>query len=416
MATWDHLDNPEQLVALVTSPTNIEIAQTIETLVVDVRAAMDRSGLRKPQEDLVDAIGAVETRYHDARKRVRRGGNQTDRLEQLFWRRAAVQLRAVGDAIAWHFLDFRRQWILLLGRNQHPGLMTDKPGFGDELASFQRHWDAGEASLLTGLTNCITSSDLLVAEGNVLTAFEIKRGGRFRADQTARLEQIVKQINTEPRVDGPTGPSWILESQVPMSTYWRHAGPVVARAKSEGVATWVPAPGVGVIFFAWARALELGREFEALVSAGQASARNLIGGDSDRIVIRSQDYPYRSNRVAPMTIYPISSEQASFLLTGQVSFTVELRVDALADALRAVGFSVESALPDNEGKLPPDIFRIRRGSGRGTVHRQIVEQLGIELMDLGAWATSLVETFAERRAPGRWAMYSCLANEADAWS
>lgn len=415
MATWDHLDDPRLLIPLIAHPANDAVARTIEAVTNQVRAASDASHFRRPQEELVSALSSAEGRYHQARRRVRRGGTEADRLEQLFWRRAVVQLRAAGDAIAWHFLNFRRQWILLLGRNQHPGLMTDKGGFAEEYESFSRHWNAEEPSLLTGLTNCITLADLLVAEGEALTAYEIKRGRAFRSEQTARLRRAVEQINIEPRVDGPSGSSWIVESSVPLLTYWRDAAPVIERAKGQGVATWVPAPGVAVIFFAWSRALEQGKDFETHLAAEQRSARDLIGGESDRIVIRSLDYPYRSNRVAPMTIFPIPSAAASLLVTGQVSFTVELRIDALANALRSVGFEVDVALGTGAGELPPDLLHVRRGNGRGTVHRPVVEQLGIELLDLDAWAASFSETFTKGRRPGRWGSYVCLADEGAAW-
>ncbi len=324
----------------------------------------------------------------------------------------------MGDGIAWRFLDYRRQWLLFLGRNQHPGIMSDKPGFADEWAAFQRHWDADEPTLLNALTNCITISDLLVTRGPVLLTLEVKRtGGRSRREQTDRVREVERQINVEPRIRLPATDSWVWESAVAFRSFWSTADEHIGAALERGCAAWVPTPGVAVMFTAWPVAMRLGRDaFEPLLNAQQELAHDLIRYHGTRVLVHSKDLPYRSSRVAPMSIYPIQPKHAAALVTGLVQFTVELYPDRLVDELRQHGLEPVSLLDDGPGGPIPDlIIEWQQGSRRVTVVRNSLEQLAFDLTDPTAWATAFVQQPAPPSST-RWASYTCLADEGAVWA
>jgi hypothetical protein len=317
-------------------------------------------------------------------------------------------------------LGCRRQWILMLGINQHPGLMSDKTGFDDEFQAFERHWAAGEPTLWTGLTNCITATDLLVRQDDILSAFEVKHSPKGkRREQTTRLQDLIRRINEDPREDFEDGPTWFQESQVPLASFWTEAEPHVRRAVDEGSASWVPTPGVAVMFNSWPTMARIGQEAgERIVAREQAAASEQVGYSRHRVLFHSKDLPYLFARTAPMTIFPVSPSSAAAFATNQILFTIELYIDRLIDDLRAVGANptnlLESAPP---GKLPAGILRwTRPDTLKITLNRAGLQQLAYELNDPTTWVRAFESTPLPPQKARRWNSYVCLANEADVWS
>ena len=421
MGAWDHLNEPRELLPLLTHPENETISGIVFQLLVELRATSGRQELRAVQEHLASALIDVEHRYGAARQQQKRTG--TDPFAALFWRRACVQLRAVGDAIAWRFLDFRRQWVLLHGRNPHPGIMSDKPGFDDEVAAFIGHWDAGEPTLFNALTNCITIGDLLIADGEMLTNMEVKRSpGRSRREQTARGRTLVHQINEEPVVNLPGGQVHVLESDIPLVSMWSGADRPIQRALHDGVAGWVPTPGVAVMFTSWPVLHALGEEAaEHAIEAARARIGEAVGYDSHRVPLSSGDLPYRavpiaSINVAPMSIYPIQPEHAAALITGRVVFVTEIFIDRIVDEIRAEGLAVENLLLDIPvGELPQTILRATLGRTRSSIHRNVLHQLAYELIDPTVWARAYASTLSPPGQSRQWGAHVCLSNEGAVW-
>jgi hypothetical protein len=239
MSVWDHLSDPEVFGRLMQHPNHRDVVRTLAGLLDELRSTSVRGDLRPVQERLVATLAEAESRYGAARRSVKRGHG--DPIDEMFWRRTCSQLRAVGDAIAWRFLDFRRRWIYLFGANQAPGLLTSKAGFDDEWRAFQARWENGEPTLLSGATNCIRLGDLLVAKGETFEAIEVKHDPkRFHGKQKRRLEELVRQVNDGAPVTGPGGRGWIVDSRVPYRTHWSRAQPQVERALHQGLASWVP--------------------------------------------------------------------------------------------------------------------------------------------------------------------------------
>lgn len=417
MGVWESLGDPEAEARLLIHPAHAALAAEITRLMHDVRQLDSRDGMREVQERLAGVLAEAERRYLEARKREKKGTG--DPVDVLFWRRALVRLRAIGDAIAWKFLAYRRQWLLLMGRNQHPGLMTGKAGFDDEWQFFQQHWEDGEPTVLTGLTNCVTIGDLLVARDDELWTIEVKRNAkRFGGAQWQRMELLKRQLSGEPRIDGKEGPSWVLEADVPFRTYWTEAEPHVRRAMESGVATWVPESGIGVMFIAVSAAAAAGREAsERLLKEEREAAAAVLGQATHRLVVHSYHFPYRSTRTAPFGILPIQPEFAASLLMGELHYVVEIRIERLLGALKEVGLEAVHVLPEEgaDGPIPRDIIRWRGPQGRGVIHGAAVEQLAVELLDPTAWAQGLAASVQPRGPERRWGSYVCLADEADVW-
>lgn len=417
MGVWDHLSDPEVLAQLVQHPNHAGVVRTLADLLEELRATSGRDELRMVQVKLVAALAEAERRYGAARRLMKRG--QGDPVDETFWRRTCVQLRTVGDAVAWRFLDYRRRWIYLFGANQAPGLLTAKIGFEDEWQAFQTHWTQGEPVLLTGATNCIRLGDLLVAKGDKLEAIEVKRDlRRFHGPQKRRLQDLERQVNEGAPVAGPGGPGWILESNVPYETHWRNAEPHIERALKDGFASWVPEEGVGVMFFAWRAAAFAGQEQAvALQSREQNKAAMAMGGGQHAIVIKSFNYPFLSRWSAPISIFPVSTEVASLLLTGELMATVEIRVEAMVEALRAEGLDAHNLLEGHgtDQPLPPRL--VMWATPRpGAVLKATMEQFGIELTVLTAWARALASAPQPDDPPPRWMGHLCLAEENAVWA
>lgn len=417
MGVWDSLGDPATEARLLMHPAHVAVAGEIARLALRVREVADRAGSRVVQERLAGVLTSAESQYQEARRREKKGLDVG--VDVIFWRRTLFRLRALGDAIAWKFLAYRRQWILMMGRNQHPGLMTGKAGFETEWALFQEHWECGEPTILTALTNCVTIGDLLVAKDDELWTIEVKKDPkRFGGRQWDRMEMLKKQLSGEPRIDGEGGPSWVIESDVPFASWWTHAHDHVERALTQGVAVWVPAPGVAIMFTAVGAAIGAGRAgSEHLLKQEQEAAAAILGPATHQLVIHSFHVPYRWSRGAPFGVFPIEPAHAAMLLTGELNFKVEVRIERLLDELAGAGLEGLHILPEDGfgGPMPKDIIKWRGPAGRGTVHASALEQLGIELLDPAAWAQGLAAASLPPGPERRWGTYVCHANEGAVW-
>jgi hypothetical protein len=324
----------------------------------------------------------------------------------------------VGDAIAWRFIGYRRRWIYLFGANQDPGLLT-KDGFEEEWREFEGRWENGEPCLLTGLTNCIRLGDVFVAKGDILEAIEVKRDrAKFRGRQRRRLEQLVRQINDYEPVRGPGTPGWIIESPVQYATHWTTAQRQVDRAFQDGFASWVPEEGLGVMFSSW-RASAIAGKDRALAAQQREQERAAapMGDGVHTIQVKSFNYPFRSRFAAPLSIFPVSPETCAQLITGELLVTTEIRVEALVDALRRHGLDARNLVEGHPVDQPlPARLITWKGHRVGSVLRGAMEELGIELTVLDAWAEARAGIDRPVGAPPSFAGHLCLSGEEEAWA
>jgi len=210
----------------------------------------------------------------------------------------------------------------------HPGHLYGKAGTDVEWALFHEHWDAGEPTLLTGLTMSIRHGDLLVDKGSgVLMIIEAKKNlAKAKGPQKRRVAQLVEMLSKEARYEGPEGPSWIVESAVKLRTHWADAVPALEEAAREGVSAWVARPGLGVLFLAPIALSERGREEgQRALEGAQEALANRVGQltqNDHRILIHSAIWPYRAGPVAPLSILPIPTQLSARLVTGDIVFSI----------------------------------------------------------------------------------------------
>lgn len=418
MGVWDDLAKPETHVRLLLHPMQSAVRDTITRLIGELRDVTDISQLRSVQMHLLEALVEAERLYGEQSRLAKRG--EGDPIDLIFWRRAVSQLRTIGDGIAWRFLGYRRQWIFLMGQNEPPGMWSDKAGANAEWDLFNRHWDAGEPTLLTGLTACIRLGDLLVASETQLMVYEVKTDPkRFGGKQRRALEQLVRQVNAEPRISKPDGDTWILESEVSFSSYWSLASDELRRATNGGLATWVPTPGVALLITV-GRYTDM-RSPEAVaerLAAAQAEAAEKMGEVTRRIVTHTHIRPWSVARAAPPTIYPIDAELAALIVSGEMLMTIEVSVDQLVERLAAEGLRAEIVLPEEHSSLTSTDGVLRweaRDGGRGLLHAGVMNELALDLTDLSAWARA-VATAPSAPSGRRWGTYLCMADEGKIWA
>lgn len=419
MGVWDQLGDPAHHEALLRHPSHAALARYIADHLVEIRGSSGREGLRRPQESLFWTLIDAERRFQAAQKHFKKTGK--DEFEAQFWRSAVAQYRTLGDAIAWRFLACDRQQILLLGRNQHPGLMIGKAGTDDEWAKFNEHWDAGQPTLLTALTRCITATDLIVEiDRDTAKLVEVKRSPKSKdPKQEAALAEVVKTLTVEPCFEEGTRKACFLRSDVPMETHWPDAGEAVAQALTTGVATWVPNPGVSMLLLAPGRTNFGSRKAaEEHVMAMQAEANKLMAPRSHQLLGNSFELPYRMSRTAPLSMFPLPVEQTAMLVSGELLFASTIGLDYFVDALSAEGVLAEIALPDKHGELGLDsvVLRFRTAAGSGFLRSGLAQSLGFELVKPQNWAQAIATAPAPPGAPKVWAAELCMANEAAAWS
>lgn len=419
MGVWDQLGDPAHHEALLRHPAHSSLARIIEELLGMIRATTDRHGLRKPQEELLGILLDAERRFQDAGKAWKK--TRKGEFEVHFWRAACAQLRTVGDAIAWRFLACDRQQILLLGRNPHPGLMHGKAGTDDEWTLFSQHWDAGEPTLLTGLTRCITATDLLVqvAEDSVRLV-EVKRNPKKKdSKQSSTLKEVFETLTIEPCFSIGNKKACFLRSDVPMATHWSDAEEAVAQAVAVGVSSWVPNPGVGLLFLVPANA-NFGSEeaAEAHLAKTQAAANERMAPRSHQLVGNSFELPYRVTKTAPLSMFPLPVHETAMLVSGELIFSSTIGLDYFVEQLASEGVEAEIVLPEEHGPLAGEsvVLRISTPAWKGSLRSGLAQSMGFELIRPETWAKAIATAPAPASAPRVWAAELCLADEANAWS
>lgn len=398
-------------------PRRPVVAGALVRLIEAVREVDEASATEQIQRDLLNHLASAEAEYGKAEK-ARRNRHETLDWDVEFWRRSAVQFRAVGDAVAWKFFGYRRKWLYFLGRNPSPGHVTSKAGIEEEFAQFNAAWATGHPAMLSGLTNCLTIGDLFVVEDDsaTLTVHEVKTGGRKPTKvQRERMERVVYQLMTDPRIDGGEHPVYIQESPVDLASYWSEAQPAIDRAHATGVACWSPRPGLAIRFTSMFGAVHNREKFGEVEAAEIASMRGVIGEEDHRIVVNMSATPYRAARTVPIPLLPVGADDAAQMLLGLLQVKIEVSVDSVVEALNGFGLDASVALEPGQslaGGVP--LVRWQRGSSRGSVNSHAIEALALELVPVERAIEAMVRQprLARERIIGS---YLCLANEGAVW-
>src|SRR5262245_3826132 len=108
MGVWDRIDDPEYLAHVLIHPRRPVVAGALVRLIEAARDASGPSGTEQVQRDLLNHIASAEAEFGKAEKGRRKRREELN-WDVEFWRRSAVQFRAVGDAVAWKFFGYRRK-------------------------------------------------------------------------------------------------------------------------------------------------------------------------------------------------------------------------------------------------------------------------------------------------------------------
>lgn len=419
MGVWEQAEDPAYLGRMLSHPSRAAVERTLADLIAGIRATSSRDDLRDVQADLVGWLAEAERRYTDANVAMKRRGAKQD-WDVDFWRRSVAHFRVVGDALAWRFFDFRRQWIILLGRNEHPGMMMSKAGTRGEMAVVDEHWANGRPALLTAATHCVTIGDVCVDIGDgIVEVVEVKPPGRGPTPaQRRRAEQVIRQINVDPRIETDADPTYIIEADENLTSYWADAKPAINRATEVGVSRWSPARGVAVRFSSVPGAMRVGQgaykaEFEAVDPAIAAA----FEGTTHRIRTNTATLGLGRRAVVPLSILPIEPADAAGLITGSLAYVCEISVDTIVESLEEAGAQAEIALSGEPAALLPDtpIVRWRDGADSGTINAAAITQIGIELMPVDLAARAIVDR-RQRGPERRTNTYVCFRNERAVWA
>jgi hypothetical protein len=172
---------PEEMGWVAGHPTQFQTLEQVTRLLTDLRACQRPKDYSEFQVDLLRLLYRAETQRSKVKQnwiRVRKGkgptpdapdlpggADRTDadvwRLEDLVLERAARQLRAVGDALAWRVSGFDRGYIVTLGQNASPGPIVNKEGLDYEVETVEAIREAtGHFALLHDITGCLRIGDI----------------------------------------------------------------------------------------------------------------------------------------------------------------------------------------------------------------------------------------------------------------
>jgi hypothetical protein len=148
----------------------------------------------------------------------------------------------------------------------------------------------------------------------------------------------------------------------------------------------------------------------------QADAEAKMGRVTHRIVTRSFERPASVLRAAPPSIYPVDTDLAAMIVSGEMLLLVEVSVDAVVAHLADAGVDAEIVLPEDNRDLSSGepMLRWRSSDGGGVIHVGVMTDLAMDLADLAVWARA----FAQSPTPpgkDRWGGYLCLADEGKVW-
>ncbi|HVQ39016.1 MAG TPA: hypothetical protein VMS31_15875 [Pyrinomonadaceae bacterium] len=321
-------------------------------------------------------------------------------LEAFVFERAARQLRAVGDGLAWRVFGYDRRRILALSRNDSPGMMFGKDGLPYELGRVEDIWrDKQHFALLHDLTNCLRIADVSEFTDEGVVLHEVKKNSRIETKQRRRIEEAINAVMHGGPLPGGVVDAWLVELQQPYAADLQPLNDAIqlackhgSRGMRLGHGRALIANAPDVVASKWGHDYESGVDWlssikrRALKRAGIQDARRHIIG-------RSADTASRSPSMAPWSIYPFSAEDCAALICDEVMFETVISLDALAESLASTGLRVEVLLPEADGELVGNINILQAtwGDRSITLHPHGLGPLLYELMRPDVWAVGVKE-------------------------
>jgi hypothetical protein len=328
-------------------------------------------------------------------------------------RRRLVALRSVQDGIFWRLWNFDRGVISTLGLGPQVGYPSQN--FESEVAAAGEFWAEGKIALLTDLSSCIRSGDLVVfdPETGRYRIGEIKVSDaaiRQASRQRVRLEART-QFLAEGRSSGLGAYEMpVLSAQVrpTLRTHLATLGSLLEKARRQVIAGARVSSHLHVIVLDGRAALELVGDDEdaALARLAKKHARLTPPAEWQRqevVAFHSHERLQRDEHAgtattAPYSIFPFDDETCAALCLGLVSCQVTLNLTAVYDEIRRRGWGLEPPPPE-----PPDMWFTAVDVASPTnllvqgVNVRLREQLLVELLSLEAFGDFVAAGFEEAR-------------------
>jgi len=375
----------------------------------------DHAGYYKFQERLFGEIyKAQEYQAEVSRnmKRLAKGSSvpnppvETWEVEQVVIDRVVRQLRAVGDALAWHVFNFDRRAIIALANNDQSGPMVGKVGLEYEKTKLAEIWTReGVFALMHDLTNCIRIGDVTKFGKDQTTVIEVKKNLKTGSSaQMARLRAVFASLMHGAPM--PAGEETTALEKV-LTQFKSHLGKslggAIAAADVAGSASivigsqWVVncASVSGLL----TEGVSLLPEEVAKPKAAAFVRANMSHSMHHLQVPRSVDQAGRAAWIAPFTVFPFSPEICARLTCDYLTYDAVIAYERLESAFQAEGFRVQCCLPPTH-TLPPgapeDTVMLARRKDRGIFLRQpTVIHILIELVDPRRFAVGVAELLAK---------------------
>lgn len=406
-----------QIDAMLTHPIHNEGTQTVIHLIKQLRACQNDGELYVMQQDLLTALLAVEEHRSGCSrviKRFRQGKGvpsgaieirgpgdphriETWQTEHDVCERAARQLRAVGDALAWRVFDYQRNFIVALSRNEASGPIAGKEGLVAERQFIHNAWyNDGNFAVLHDLTSCLRIGDTTVFEPRQVTVREIKTNKRRRTKaQEQRILVACDALRRSTPVPGDAG-QVLVEIALPYRTHLkalRDALDLASQRKLQGMK--VPG-GRAIVAASLSAGLPAETDEEsAMIFAAEfdkVKHRARISED-DQITLRSVDRVGRTTATPPWSIYPFPAEMCASLISDSAFFYVSISGHHVIEALASYDVSakwlqqLDGPIDVRSPVLHISITGRRRGA-QVTMNCYELNRLLLEFVDLDMWAES----------------------------
>jgi hypothetical protein len=432
--------------AMQTHPIHNEGMGTVVRLINQLRTAESEAELYDLQQDLLTELLAVEERRAGCSrviKRFRSGKGvpanaveirgpgdprdvETWEIERDVCERVGRQLRAVGDALAWHVFDFQRNFIIVLSRNEPPGPIAGKTGLAAEREAIHDIWrNDGHFAILHDLTSCLRIGDITIFEPGQVVVREIKTNERRRTRaQEQRILDACEALRSHTPMPGGAG-QVLVEIDLPYQTHLDSLRDALDLARQRKLQA-MKIPGgralVAANLFAGTPADTGDESARLFASALENVKRRARIANNDQITMKSVDQVGRTAAIPPWSIYPLPAEMCASLIADVAFFYISMSGHHVIEALDRYGVTAEwlQALDRPVNYHEPLLRvawldRLRRRGTQTTMNPSELNRLLLEFADLDMWAHSIA-IMLTRSVLGGVAPWPYFTNEHTAWA
>jgi hypothetical protein len=394
----------------------------------------------RSRQEAIDALRRHEDSEKVALKHLTAGSpadrsavrKQQERLARLRTKIAAQQalqslLRTVGDGLAWKALGYDRAAITVLGNGTRVDRLTSGEGLDSELAVLAEYWNRGVFAIHNDLTSCLRHGDVTaIFPGGRREVVEVKATQELSptSPQMRRLRDATTLVNQRRHTFADGTVHALVDLDTPYRTGLSHLRALVPKARRTGyassrVGTCQMIAVVDNRLTAREPETFLREHPRALARAGLGPTGSRESYQHSTLVRRMREKKHSFAALAPLSIFPLASEDLVDLLLGYLDLFTALDVTALGKSFERRGIEVRFAERSERDEL---FLEARRIVGDRELFARagptVREQLLLELMT-PANAIACVEATLDavelEPAPQPVARVVALADERRVW-